>query len=215
MDFPSGGIALAVLAALGVLGLGRAIALGMRGVLVIPVDRQRRLHEILADVVFALSFLLWIHEVIAAAWPLERHLVPAALAEAAFEALPVQVAGAAVMATGLAIYGLALQAFGPSWRFTIDRERAGELVTGGIFARTRNPIYLALGLVAFGSALLLARPILFVLTLVFVAYFAHLVRREEAFLRGHYGEAYRDYCRRVDRVWTFRARRRDVAPLDP
>jgi len=45
-----------------------------------------------------------------------------------------------------------------------------------------------------------------VLALVFVAYFAHLTRREEAFLREHYGEPYTDYCRRVGRIWTFRAR---------
>ena len=113
---------------------------------------------------------------------------------------------AGVLVAGLVVYGLALQAFGPSWRFTIDREHAGELMTGGIFARTRNPIYLGLSLLAFGSSLLLGRPILLVLTLVFVVYFAHLIRREEAFLRAHYGEPYRAYCHRVGRVWTFRAR---------
>lgn len=206
MDFPSGGVALTVLAILGVLGVGRAIALGLQGILVIPVDRHRRPQEIAADVVFALSFLLWLFEVVAAAWPLDVHLTPRFLSERVVDAAPLHVGGMAVMVAGLVVYGLALQAFGPSWRFTIDREHAGELVTGGIFARTRNPIYLGLGLIAFGSSLLLGRPILLVLTLVFVVYFAHLIRREEAFLRAHYGEPYRDYCRRVGRIWTFWAR---------
>ena len=205
MDFPSGGVALAVLAALGVLGIGRAIVLGLQGILVIPVDRERRPQEIVADVVFVVSFLLWLYEVVAAAWPLDAHLAPRFLLGTVVDSAPVRVVGAVVMVTGLVIYGLALQAFGPSWRFTIDREHAGELVTGGIFARTRNPIYLGLSLLAFGSSLLLGRPILLVLTLVFVVYFAHLTRREEAFLREHYGEPYRDYCRRVGRVWRFRA----------
>jgi len=206
MDFPSGGVALAVLAALGVLGIGRAIMLGLQGILVVPLDRGRRPHEIAADLVFVVSFLLWLYEVVAAAWPLDAHLAPRFLSGTVVDSAPVRVVGAAVMVAGLIVYGLALQAFGPSWRFTIDRERAGELVTGGIFALTRNPIYVALSLLAFGSSFLLGRPILLVLTLVFVVYFAHLIRREEAFLREHYGEPYRDYCRRVGRVWTFRAR---------
>ncbi len=206
MDFPSGGIALAVLGALVLLGVGRALALGLQGVLVIPIDRMRRPREMVADLIFALSFLLWLYEVVAAAWPIESHLAPDLLSAVVVDAVAVRLVGALVMVAGLVVYGLALQAFGPSWRFTIDREHAGELVTRGIFARTRNPIYLGLGLIAFGSSLLLGRPILLLITFVFVAYFAHLIRREEAFLREHYGDPYRDYCERVGRVWTFRTR---------
>ncbi len=60
MDSWTDGFTLAALAALGVLGFGRAIALGAKGVSVVPIDRERRPHEMLADIAFLLSGLLWI-----------------------------------------------------------------------------------------------------------------------------------------------------------
>ena len=71
MDSWTDGFALAALATLGVLGLGRAIALGAKGVSVVPIDRERRPREMLADIAFLLSGLLWIYEVVAFAWPLD------------------------------------------------------------------------------------------------------------------------------------------------
>ena len=170
---------------------------------VVPIDRERRAHEAIADLTFVLSFLLWLYEVIAFAWPLDFHFVSPGLRRVVIDYASLHVLGAAITVAGLVVYGLALQAFGPSWRLTIDREHAGRLVTGGIFARTRNPIYLGLGLLALGSFLLLGGLILLLLTVLFVVYFAHLIRREESFLREHYGETYRTYCRRVGRIWTF------------
>ena len=47
-----------------------------------------------------------------------------------------------------------------------------------------------------------ARLVLLLLAGVFWSYFVHLVRREEKFLRERYGDAYRDYERRVGRWWS-------------
>jgi protein-S-isoprenylcysteine O-methyltransferase Ste14 len=109
----------------------------------------------------------------------------------------------------VALYVRALRDFGLSWRFTIDRERPGELVTGGVFSRSRNPIYLALLLLAIGVALMLGSPPLLVLACVAPPYFSSLIRREERFLEQHYGERYADYLARVPRWLGWPSRRSD------
>ena len=91
-----------------------------------------------------------------------------------------------------------------SWRLGIDRDQPGALVTGGIFGRSRNPVYLGLALLAVGVFLVLGRLVLLALALVFLVYFHFLIRREERFLAERYGEAYREYARSVGRWWTWR-----------
>mgnify|MGYP000178653446 CR=1 FL=1 len=74
------------------------------------------------------------------------------------------------------------------------------LITDGVYRFTRNPMYLALVLIAFGIAIrlgtisaLLVPPVLFVLL------DRRFVRREEEFLRDQIGGAYDEYCGRVRR----------------
>ncbi len=86
----------------------------------------------------------------------------------------------------------------------IDRDRPGALVTGGIFGRSRNPVYLGLALLAFGVFLVLGPLVLLLLAIVFLVYFQVLIRRGERFLAEHYGNAYREYARSVGRWWTWR-----------
>jgi protein-S-isoprenylcysteine O-methyltransferase Ste14 len=194
---------LGALGCLGILGIGRGMLLAARGVRVLPVDRQRRLPHALADLGFVLCFLLWVYEALAFSLPLGLHLVPAAARGVVVASGGAKLLGILVMLAGLVVYGLALHALGSAWRLGIDRERSGELVTHGIFARSRNPVYLGLTLLAAGVFLALGRPVLLLLAGVFWIYFRHLVAREEEFLREHYGDAYRDYERRVGRWWSF------------
>ncbi len=74
------------------------------------------------------------------------------------------------------------------------------LVTDGLYRVSRNPIYLAMltGVVAVGFAagslwvILMAAPLM-------AALHYGVVRREERYLQRRFGDAYRDYCRRVRR----------------
>jgi protein-S-isoprenylcysteine O-methyltransferase Ste14 len=95
--------------------------------------------------------------------------------------------------------GLALPAFGDSWRLGIDRETSGPLVTHGVFAWTRNPIYVGLDSFALGTFLVQGRLIFLALALVSVGMLQDQIRREERFLARAYGGAYREYCARVGR----------------
>jgi protein-S-isoprenylcysteine O-methyltransferase Ste14 len=198
---------LGALGCLAMLGLGRATMLSRRGVRVVAIDRTRSLPQAVADLAFALCFVLWVYELLAFSLALGVHLVPPAARVVVLDASAARVVGVLLMAAGLGVYGLALRALGTSWRLGIDRDRPGALVTGGIFRRSRNPVYLGLALLAVGAFLVLGRLVLLVLAVAFLLYFRLLIGREERFLAERYGDAYRGYARSVGRWWTWRRSR--------
>lgn len=186
-------LSMTALACVGATGVARIVALRRARVWVLPIDRERSVPEALSDLAAVVTMAAFVWEAVATAiapgwriFGLPR--VPTDLPWAALRVLGVPVAAAAV-----ALYVLALRDFGLSWRFTIDRERPGELVTHGVFARTRNPVYVALMLLAAGVALMLGSPLLIAIACACPLYFVALVRREEVFLVGHYGQAYEEY----------------------
>jgi protein-S-isoprenylcysteine O-methyltransferase Ste14 len=193
------GFQLAALACLVCLGLGRALVLYARGVHVVVVDRTRSPAQALRDLLAMACFLLWGYELVAHAWPLRVHLVPRVLGLVLVDSAWVKGVGAALVLAGLAIYALALRAFGRSWRLGIDREQHGPLVTAGVFAWTRNPVYVGLDLVVVGSFLMQGRLSFLALAGIIVALLHDQIRREERFLVQAHGDAYREYCARVGR----------------
>ena len=80
------------------------------------------------------------------------------------------------------------------------RVYADTLVQGGIFAHSRNPMYVGNLLVVAGFAVIHNSPWFYALGLPFFL-FAYLciVATEEAFLRGKFGEEFEAYCGRVNR----------------
>jgi protein-S-isoprenylcysteine O-methyltransferase Ste14 len=107
--------------------------------------------------------------------------------------------GVAFCAVGLVLMLLGLVSFGKSFRVGIDTERSGQLVTSGVFAFSRNPIYVAFAFVLLGQFLIFPNWILLAYTAAGVWLFHRQVLREEDYLRRHYGDGYADYCRRVRR----------------
>ncbi len=198
-DRPLDLLSLLALACVGITGLWRAVALSRRGVWVIPVDRERRLPEALADLAFVLGLLTFVFEAVATAVAPEWRLASGRFSGLALPWPAIRWLGLAVAAAGVVLYVLSLRDLGASWRFTIDRERSGELVTTGVFSFTRNPVYVALALLALGLSLALDSLLLVLLACGAPFYFHFLVRREERFLAARYGEAYAKYRGSVPR----------------
>jgi len=92
-----------------------------------------------------------------------------------------------------------LVSFRQSFRIGIDTDRPDVLITDGAFALSRNPIFVAFITMAAGQFLISPN----LITLIYAGAAAGLIHRqvlrEENFLRGHYGQAYVDYCNRVRR----------------
>lgn len=107
--------------------------------------------------------------------------------------------GVAVGFCGLAAFLATLVSFGSSFRVGIDVDRPDALVTTGVFAFSRNPIFVGAMMILLGQLLVFPN---WVTALYFVGGAAIIHRqvvREEDFLGEHYGEAYARYCERVRR----------------
>ncbi|GAA4465038.1 isoprenylcysteine carboxylmethyltransferase family protein [Nibrella saemangeumensis] len=80
-----------------------------------------------------------------------------------------------------------------SWRIGIDDEHHTPLITSGIFAYSRNPVFLGMLVGIGGLFLLLPNAVTFCLFGVSYVVMQLQVRLEEAFLEGQHGQAYQAY----------------------
>jgi protein-S-isoprenylcysteine O-methyltransferase Ste14 len=79
---------------------------------------------------------------------------------------------------------------------------AKDLVTDGIYAHVRNPMYLGNLLIAAGICLMYGSPWLYAGVFpFFLLVYISIVAEEERFLASKFGEGYADYCQSVPRFW--------------
>jgi protein-S-isoprenylcysteine O-methyltransferase Ste14 len=112
---------------------------------------------------------------------------------------PLIVLGAVLLAAGLVVL---VQAF---VRFVVEGvgtpapvAPTEHLVVGGLYRHVRNPMYLALGAIVTGQALILGRPALLLYAAAVLAVTATFVRvYEEPALRRQFGAQYEAYCTAV------------------
>lgn len=80
------------------------------------------------------------------------------------------------------------------------RVYAKELVTEGIYAHTRNPMYVGNLLIALGFCLMYGSPWMYLAVFpFFLLVYISIVYEEERFLRGNFGEEYEEYVRDTNR----------------
>jgi len=97
------------------------------------------------------------------------------------------------------IFVLALRALGNSWRLGIDENHPGRLVTTGIYAHSRNPIYLFFDLYFLGTFLINGSLFFLIMTVLAALNLHYQIRQEERFLARAHGAAYEAYCARTPR----------------
>ena len=107
--------------------------------------------------------------------------------------------GVLVCLAGLLLLLWSLVSFGRSFRVGIDTEHPDKLATSGIFAFSRNPIYVAFALILSGQFLIFSNWILLLYIGAAIWLFHRQVLREEEYLRQQYGKEYLEYCNRVRR----------------
>ncbi|MDR0434849.1 MAG: isoprenylcysteine carboxylmethyltransferase family protein [Gracilibacteraceae bacterium] len=113
-----------------------------------------------------------------------------------------QAPGAAGLALCLiALIGMAasLLSFGDSFRVGIDEQKPDKLVTAGMFAFSRNPIYVCFNMFFAGQFLIHRNIIIAAGAACFALTIHRQILREENFLRSHYGADYEAYCQKVRR----------------
>ena len=122
---------------------------------------------------------------------------------------PTRWIGAAILVAAHALLVAPVRAFVVEGRGTqAPIAPPGSLVTSGLFARVRNPMYSIYLAIVLGEAVLYRSAALVAYAAAFFALaHAYVVLHEEPQLRRRFGADYDAYCRRVGR-WLPRRRRR-------
>ena len=116
-----------------------------------------------------------------------------------FESEAISWIGVLFCLAGLLLMLWSLVSFGQSFRVGIDTEHPDKLITSGVFAFSRNPIYVAFACILLGQFLVFPNWILLLYLIAGVLLFHRQVLREEDYLKKHYGQEYSAYCARVRR----------------
>ena len=160
----------------------------------------------LVRIVELLSFgglVLWIVELVLYASQADFHIFPAPLNQVLVDSQISRIIGAVLMFIGLLFFLGAFVSFGNSWRVGFDIETPGKLVTGGIFAFSRNPIYVFLDLWFIGVFLINGRLIFLIFAILTLIMIHWQILQEEAFLSKLYNEPYHQYRSQTGRyiIW--------------
>jgi protein-S-isoprenylcysteine O-methyltransferase Ste14 len=160
----------------------------------------------LVELSFLIGFVLWVVIVLSSALNFEAKGMPILmlLNKPLLDWRLAKLLGVVLLTCSLVIFIAALVSFGNSWRVGIDEKTPGELISRGIFAVTRNPIFLSLILYTSGSFLIAGRLSLLLFAVLVAAGVHYQIIQEEKFLLRRYGRAYQDYCARTGRYVTFR-----------
>lgn len=109
------------------------------------------------------------------------------------------IAGALIL-IGIAIFAAGVRGFSRAATPLPTNQSPRALVTTGVYRWTRNPIYLAFFLIYAGIGITVRSPWILILLIPLAVVMRYgVVAREEAYLEGRFGDAYRDYKARVRR----------------
>lgn len=175
--------------------------LATRGVNPIAIGGGKKGLVLVVELLAFGGLVLWMIEVVAYALHADFHIVPSPLATVLIDSNPARIVGTVLVSIGLFVFMAAFVSFGDSWRVGFDVKTPGALVTGGIFALSRNPIYLFLDLWFIGIFLLNGRLIFLIYALLTLVVIHWQILQEETFLTKLYGQPYEEYRGRTRRYF--------------
>jgi len=108
--------------------------------------------------------------------------------------------GAALTAIGLVLIIVAATHFKRAKTNILPFKKTSKIIDTGVFARSRNPIYLSFIIIQIGVGLWLAEPwIILFLPITYLLLTHAVILKEEAYLKRTFGKDYEDYLKRVRR----------------
>ncbi len=101
---------------------------------------------------------------------------------------------------GVVITVISQHQMGDSWRIGVDQTEATTLKTGGLYARSRNPIYFGILLFWIGLCGLFPHPLLWLCAVICWCCIEVIVRKiEEPYLRRLHGDQFDTYLENTNR----------------
>lgn len=109
--------------------------------------------------------------------------------------------GLALLTLGFLLAAVAVRQMALSWRIGIDDQTPGPLVSRGVFARVRHPIYGGMLLATAGIAAVTADVLSVAVAVAASVGLPVQARLEEEFLLSRYPQEYHVYLERTGRFW--------------
>ncbi len=178
---------------------GRIIYLRKKGIRVGSKRSEKPWYLFLLYPLFALLFLVWMAELLRLGFHCPKFLLPVALTEKITHSPALEIFGVIVVSLSLLLWVITLFHFRLSLRFGRDSRNLGELITQGIFSRSRNPFFLSIDLYFLGLALIYPSPFFILMALLTLVTIHFFILKEEKFLWNHYGKTYRKYAEKTGR----------------
>ena len=180
--------------------VGKAAYLRLsKGINPIVIGGGKRGLPLAVELIAFAGLVAWMCEVLLYASHSRFRLFPSPFEAQLIDSVPAKIIGAAVITLGLILFALAFVSFGDSWRVGFDVEMPGALVTTGVFAVSRNPIYLFLDVWFIGVLLIDGTLIFLIFAVLAVAVLHWQILQEESLLSKLYGQPYQNYCARTGR----------------
>ena len=110
-----------------------------------------------------------------------------------------QYIGWCLLLLSLVLVWIAQSHMANSWRIGIDEKNETKLVTNGLFAYSRNPIFLGIMMVNVGLMLIIPNAFTLLIVSLSTVSINTQIRLEEAFLKITHGNAYEQYLNKVRR----------------
>jgi protein-S-isoprenylcysteine O-methyltransferase Ste14 len=107
--------------------------------------------------------------------------------------------GTILLLIGTILFILSVLELGRSLRFGIPEEET-TLQTTGMFAISRNPLYLGMFIICIGSCLYFPDLLNLTFCVYTIGFHLKIIRNEEAFLANRFGEKWQSYTKRVRRL---------------
>lgn len=112
------------------------------------------------------------------------------------------IAGAVVLVPAFWLFWRSHADLGRNWSVTTELREEHELVTSGVYARIRHPMYTAIWLIFLMQPLFVQNWIAGPAgALAFAVMYFVRIPYEEAMMRERFGDDYEAYCRRSGRLW--------------
>ena len=149
------------------------------------------------------AIITWFTVMLTGIFSPETQFLPPSLEIRLIDSVQTKLAGMILVILGFIVFTAAWVTLGNSWRVGNREENDSELVTQGIYAISRNPIYLFFILYLTGIFLINGALIFLIFAVLVVLNLHYLTLEEETFLSKVHGLSFRDYCAVTNRYITW------------
>ncbi|WP_319591676.1 isoprenylcysteine carboxylmethyltransferase family protein [uncultured Draconibacterium sp.] len=162
---------------------------------------KKQVAKVVSTFVLAIFFLVYIIELVYKAGFIQFFILPDALQPLLTGKIFLVICGITFIFLANLLMLFTLRDLNQSLRFGLNESNLGKLVTGGIYAQSRNPFFLAINFLFAGISLIFPTPFFMGISLLTLFSIHFFILKEERFMRENYGMDYKNYCKKVRRYF--------------